>query len=234
MSTLRPLLRRDRRWLAATLAAGLLAAVAVAFAPADAVQGEAQRLMYLHVPAVWCAYLCFFVVLVSGLQHLRTGSEGSDRWGRAAGEAGVVLTGLTLMTGSVWGALVWGTWWAWDARVTSTVALGLVYVGYLALRGAVHGPRGQRLAAVVGVAGFLVVPVVHFSVVWWHTLHQPATILAPSLRPPLDPRMGLALAAAVLAVTVVTAWVVRDRALALRPAVGPSRDLVPVRTAAAS
>ncbi|GAA1659234.1 hypothetical protein GCM10010977_08390 [Citricoccus zhacaiensis] len=205
------------------LAAGLIVCVltlpfALFIAPADAVQGEAQRLMYLHVPAAWSAFLCFGAVLVASLRHLFIRSERAWAVARAAAEAGVLLTALTLLTGSIWGALTWGTWWAWDARVITTVAMGLVYVVYLTLSGLVRTSRGRQSASVIGVVGFLTVPLVHFSVLWWRTLHQPPTILAPSLSPPIDPLMGVALAAAVLGFTLLTAWAVGYRAVTLREA----------------
>ncbi|GAA4431279.1 hypothetical protein GCM10023169_35650 [Georgenia halophila] len=203
----------SRRWaVAAGVPCALAVLLALVVAPVDAVQGPIQRLMYLHVPAAWCAYLCFFAVLLASARHLRRRTSRSDRLARAAAEVGVVLTAVTLATGSIWGAGTWGTWWVWDARVTTTVAMGLVYVAYLALRGAT---TTRTPAAVVGVAGFTVVPVVHFSVLWWRSLHQPPTVLAPDLTPPLDPLMGLALAVAVAALTVVTAWVVSARTAAL-------------------
>ncbi|MEO9248244.1 cytochrome c biogenesis protein CcsA [Citricoccus nitrophenolicus] len=202
------------------LAAGLIVCVltlpfALFVAPADAVQGEAQRLMYLHVPAAWSAFLCFGAVLVASLRHLFVRRERPWVLARAAAEAGVILTGLTLLTGSLWGALTWGTWWAWDARVITTVAMGLVYVVYLAVSGLVR-TRSRRWASVIGILGFLTVPLVHFSVLWWRTLHQPPTILAPSLSPPIDPLMGVALAAALLGFTLWTAGAVSYRAAALR------------------
>ncbi|MFC7402811.1 cytochrome c biogenesis protein CcsA [Citricoccus sp. GCM10030269] len=205
-----------------TLAAGVIVAViavplALVIAPPDAVQGQAQRLMYLHVPSAWSAYLCFTLVLLASLWHLIRRTGASRRVARAAAEIGVGLTALTLATGSLWGALTWGTWWAWDARVISTVAMGLVYVVYLSVEGLTPGEQGSRVPAAIGVAGFLTVPVVHFSVLWFRTLHQPPTILAPSVDPPIDPLMLLALATTTLAFTLLTVWAVDTRATALAP-----------------
>jgi heme exporter protein C len=223
----------DRRWAAVVVplvvAALVLGAVV---APPDAVQGEAQRLMYLHVPAAWCAYVCFLGVLVASLRFLARGTARADQLARAAAEGGIVLTALTLATGSVWGRATWGTWWVWDARVTTTVAMGLVYVGYLATRAVADGPAGRRVAAVVGTLGFVVVPVVHFSVLWWRTLHQPPTVLAPTLEVPLDGRLAVALATALLATTATTGWLVFRRWSALvdheasAEGAGPDHDLV--------
>lgn len=210
------------RWRRAAVATGMTALVlGAAVAPPDAVQGHAQRLMYLHVPVAWCAYLCFFLVLAASAHYLVRRTDGANRMARAAAETGVVLTGLTLLTGSVWGALTWGTWWVWDARVTTTTAMGLVYLGYLAVRGLTDSSRGRTAAALLGVGGFAMVPLVHFSVLWWRTLHQPPTVLAPSLDPPLHPLMAAALAAAVIFFTVLTAWVLWCRTAALRRASAP-------------
>ncbi|MBQ1016817.1 cytochrome c biogenesis protein CcsA [Micromonospora sp. D93] len=215
--------RRTAAWTAGGLAvaAGLTGGL---LAPTDALQGPAQRLMYLHVPAAWVAYLAFAVVLAASIAHLIRADTHWDRIALAAAEIGAVLTALTLATGSLWGHLVWGTWWAWDPRLVSTALLLLVYTGYLALRRTLaeranaphHGdPRVTRPAAAVGIGGFLLVPVVHFSVLWWRSLHQQATILAPE-RPPIDPRMALALLLAVAAASVAATWVLARRVVRLQ------------------
>ncbi|MFW2514587.1 cytochrome c biogenesis protein CcsA [Demequina sp. SO4-13] len=193
---------------AATVAVGILAAVLAFAAPPDAVQGEAQRLMYVHVPAAWSAYLCFAAVLVASIVFLRTRSARAAAVARAAGQVGLVLTALTLASGMVWGALAWGTAWVWDGRTTSTVAMGLIYVIYLAARAAAHGRRSRTAAAWVGVLGFVSVPVVHMSVVWWRTLHQSATVLNGQGAPPIDAAMAVPLGAAVLTATLVTGQVI--------------------------
>jgi len=186
-----------------TAAAGVLAVVA----PPDAVQGNWQKLMYVHVPAAWTAYLAFALVLVSSVAYLRTGRRRFDAAALAAAEIGSVATGLALVTGSVWGRAVWGVWWTWDPRLVSTAVMLLVYVCYLGVRGIGGDVRDvRRLSAWVGIAAFADVPVVHFSVVWWRTLHQPATILAPRAgTPPIDARMAIALLASVLAACLVAA-----------------------------
>ncbi|WP_166375951.1 cytochrome c biogenesis protein CcsA [Aeromicrobium phragmitis] len=207
------------RWMTGTVAVVACALVlGTVVAPPDAIQGHAQRLMYVHVPVAWSAYLCFTVVLIASLAFLRRRGPLSAAVGQAAGEVGVVLTALTLFSGSLWGALTWGTWWVWDARVTATVAMGLVYLIYLSARGIATGARGQMLTALIGVVGFAIVPVVHFSVVWWRTLHQPATILSPDLTLPIEGRMALALAVSFLAMTLVTLTLLRLRVHALLPA----------------
>lgn len=223
-TTERVAVRRALRPLTAitafTAANALLAA---ALAPADAVQGNWQRLMYVHVPAAWVAYLAFLGVLVASVAVLRWPSSPVPRqWARAAAELGLGMTALTLVSGSVWGRAVWGVWWAWDARLVSTALMFTVYLGYLGLllRAGGGGSRSAaRRAAGTGIAGFAVVPVVHFSVSWWTTLHQPATVLGPlGSAPPLDARMGVALALAVLTGTAVGALVLLVRIPSLRRA----------------
>lgn len=198
--------------LAAALSTALALVLALVVAPPDAVQGDAQRWMYLHVPAAWSAYLCFAVVLLACLPVVLRGAGRPLPVARAAAEAGVVLTAVTLVTGSVWGAQTWGSWWVWDARVTTTVAMGLVYVAFLAALALARGSGGRRAAGAVGVLGFLMVPVVHLSVVWWRTLHQPPTVLAPGTGAPIAPVMAWTLGVSVLACTLLTTVVVLDRA----------------------
>jgi heme exporter protein C len=198
--------RRTLGWAGAGLgAAGLLVGLTVA--PADAVQGQAQRLMYLHVPTAWTAYLAFFTVLVASLGYLAFGDPRWDRAARAAAELGLALTAVTFAVGMVWGRLTWGVWWAWDPRIVSTIALFLVYAGQVTLRWTdADSRRGSRRAAWLGIFGFLVVPLVHFSVVWWRSLHQQATVLAPDASPPIDAIMLTALLLCVAACTVAGAW----------------------------
>ena len=179
-------------WLAALgLAAGLV--LGFGYAPKDAVQGNVQRIMYVHVPSILTAYLAFALVLVASLGFLLTRRTEWDRLAHASAELGVIFTGLTLVSGSIWGKPTWGTWWTWDARLTSTAILFLIYVGYLLLRGMVEDrERGAKYAAVVGIVGAVNIPIVHFSVLWWRTLHQPPTILGPE-RAPISPVIALAL-----------------------------------------
>jgi heme exporter protein C len=209
----------------------VLGATAAVLAPADAVQGQWQRLMYLHVPAAWTAYLAFAAVLVASAVRLRAPRRGTvrrrgtraERCAQAAAEVGVVATTVTLVSGSIWGHAVWGVWWTWDARLTSTALMLFVYIGYLGLLGSPgRADTAARRASWLGVGGFVIVPVVHFSVVWWHTLHQKATVLAPPTSvPPIDPRMAVALALCVVAATALAVWAFALRLPALRP---PTRD----------
>src|SRR5262252_3833158 len=160
------------------LAAGLVMAFGVA--PREVTQGNVQRIMYLHVPSVWVAYLAFAVVLVASIAYLARRLDGADRLAHASAEVGVLFTGLTIATGSIWGKPTWGTWWTWDARLTSVSILFVMYLGYLLLRGMIEDrERGARFAAVLGIVAAFNIPLVHFSVLWWRTLHQPPSLMAP-------------------------------------------------------
>ncbi|GAA3777422.1 hypothetical protein GCM10022225_76610 [Plantactinospora mayteni] len=215
--------RRTLGWLAAGLGA-VAAPAGLLIAPPDQLQGNTQRLMYLHVPAAWTAYLAFAAVLAASLGYLATRDLRWDRCARVAAELGVGLTALTIALGALWGRAVWGTWWDWDPRLVSTALLLLVYAGYLARRqvlaqryaeaGPLAAHRVARPAAFTGMAGFVLVPVVHFSVVWWRSLHQPATILAPE-RPPIHPLMATALLLSLAAFTAGAAWIFLRRLAAL-------------------
>jgi heme exporter protein C len=183
--------RQAQRLLGLAGLAGLAATAVLALlvVPPDAEQGDVQRLMYVHVPAAWLAFLSFGVVFAASVAYLRTGRIHWDRIAVASTEIGVVFCALTLLLGSLWGRPVWGTWWTWDPRLTTTVVLLLIYVAYLSLR-RVAGSASQRAhwSAVVGVVGFVDVPIVHMSVVWWRSLHQEASVIRPGA-PTMDGSM---------------------------------------------
>jgi heme exporter protein C len=177
------MIRREvERILGLGAALGLLVGLytGVIYAPADAAQGEAQRLMYLHVPLILISYLAFFVVFVASILYLWRRRRQHDAIAHSSAEIGVLFTALSIAVGSIWGRPIWGAWWTWDARLTTTAILLLVFLGYLMLRALVDDPsRGATFCAVLGILGFLDIPIIHMSVVWWRTLHQPASILRP-------------------------------------------------------
>ena len=197
-------------WLAALALAGSLL-VGLFVVPADAAQGDVQRIMYVHVPSAWLAYAAFFVTLVGGLLYLVRRSLGFDRLAAASAEIGLLFTGLAIATGSIWGKATWGKWWDWDPRLTTTAILFVVYAGYLLLRQSiVDRNRRARLAAVFGVVGFLNVPIVHFSVLWWRGLHQPPTVIRPG-EATIAPALLVALLASVVSFSLVYLWLLRRR-----------------------
>jgi heme exporter protein C len=133
--------------------------------------------MYLHLPSIWVAYLSFFIVFYCSIAYLWKRSEGFDRVARAGAEIGVIFCGLAIVTGAIWGRPTWGTYWVWDARLTTTLLLFMIFAGYVVLRAFTDpGEKQARLAAVIGVIGFLDIPLIHLSVQWWRTLHQPTTM----------------------------------------------------------
>ena len=172
-------------WLAVVaLASGLL--VGFGIAPREMTQGNVQRIMYLHVPAVWVAYLAFAVGFAASVAYLVRRRPGADRLAHAASEVGVLFLGVNIATGAIWGKPTWGTWWTWDARLTSVSVVFVMYVAYLLLRQAVDDrEQAARYGAVLAIVAALNIPLVHFSVVWWRTLHQPPSILksGPSTMP---------------------------------------------------
>jgi len=163
----------------------LLAAGAIfLYAPSDALQGPEQRIFYLHVSSAIAAFACFAVVLIGGIVYLRNESLAADRLARSGALVGVVFTTVTLVMGMLWARPVWNTWWTWDARLTSTLVLWIIYAGYLLVRQlAEPGRQAARIGAVVGIFGFIDVPIVYFSVSWWRTLHPGSVIVRNALPP---------------------------------------------------
>jgi heme exporter protein C len=176
------------RYEKAASAAVVLMLVAAGFifiyAPEDALQGAPQRIFYLHVSSAIAAYGCFAVVLLGGIAYLWKENVSADRLARAGALVGVVFTTVTLVMGMIWAKPIWGTFWTWDARLTSTLVLWIIYAGYLMVRRlAEPGRQAARFAAVVGIFGFIDVPVVHFSVTWWRTVHPGPIVINDALPP---------------------------------------------------
>ena len=182
-----------RRGLGISLAAVLgLAAVyvlALGYTPVEARQGMAQKIFYLHVPAAWSALIAFSLVGVASALYLWLHDPRLDRFAAASAEVGVAFSAVMLTTGPIWAKPIWGTWWTWDARLTLTLFLFFLFVGYLALRASVHDPAERaRFSAVVGILGMLLVPFIHLSVYLFRTLHPQPIVLKPSA-PSLPPEM---------------------------------------------
>jgi heme exporter protein C len=184
------------------VAAGLI----FLYAPEDYLQKEPQRIFYLHVSSAIAAFASFFVVLVGSVVYLRTESMRADRIARAAALVGVVLTTVTLVMGMLYAKPIWGTFWTWDARLTSTLVLWIIYAGYLLLRRlADPGPQAARYAAIVGIFGFIDVPIVYFSVTWWRTIHPGPVSVNDALPPAMLLTFLVTLACTLFLATVMIA-----------------------------
>jgi len=171
--------RRSAMLVVASLA--LLAAVyvrALKFTPLEATQGAAQKIFYIHVPSAWVAFLAFGVVGICSVLYLVLKEPRLDRLAASSAEVGVVFTSGVLITGPIWARPIWGWWWTWDARLTSTLFLWFVYFGYLVLRSAVNEPgQRARFSAVLGILGAMLVPFIHVTVYLWNTMHPLPVVL---------------------------------------------------------
>jgi heme exporter protein C len=193
-------------------------------APPDALQGDAQRIMYLHIPSILTAYLSFFIVFVGSCLYLWKREPRDDILAHSAAEVGTLFTALTIVEGSIWGKPTWGVWWTWDARLTLTAILLLIFIGYLMLRVLIEDEnRAAVSSAVVGIIGFLDIPLIHMSVYWWRTLHQPPSILRPDKAPweNVHPAMLTALAVSFVAFVLVYFYL-----LSLRIQLGETREKI--------
>ena len=191
----------------------LLLAYAFVWSPADVTQHDAVRLMYVHVPSAIVAFAACLLTTLASAMWLRRRSTGWWVLGGATAEVGAVFTGITLVTGSIWGRPTWGTFWQWDPRITSTTLLGILLVGFLALRRIDDetGDASQRgvRAAIVGLLLFPNVVIVHYSVDWWRSLHQPATITR--LDPTIEGTMLFTLMLGIVVFGLVFAWLLVHR-----------------------
>ena len=184
---------------------------AIFFTPMDALQGPAQKIYYVHPPSAWVAFLAFGVVAVASIIYLWMKDARLDRLAECSAEVGVVFTTITLVTGSLWGKPIWGTWWTWDARLTSTLFLWFIYMGYLILRGAVADPGMRaRYSAVLGILGSLLIPFIHLSVYLFRTLH-PMPIIGKPSRPSLPNDMLVTFLMSFGAFTLLYAALLRAR-----------------------
>jgi heme exporter protein C len=177
-------------WLAGTAATTLAIGLYLSFsAPEDYQQGSTVRIMYIHVPFAWLSMMCYSLMALSALGTLVWRHPLADVALKSAAPIGAAFTALALLTGSIWGKPMWGTWWVWDARLTSVFVLFLMYLGIISLTRALDDPsRSARAAAIITLVGFINIPIIKFSVEWWNTLHQPASVMrldGPTIHPSL-------------------------------------------------
>lgn len=202
----------------AIVAMAWLVAFGLGFSPADRDQAEAVRILYVHVPTIWLAYLAFIVTAVASAMYLFKKTLGWDRLAGASAEIGTVFVAVTLVVGAMWGRITWGVFWQWDARLTTTALLFVTYIGYLAVRhlDGSHEQRARR-SAVIGLIAVLEIPLVHWSVRLWRSLHQDATVLNTSADTKMDGLMLFSLFVGVIAFTLLYIWLVmhRTRGLAM-------------------
>jgi len=202
------------------IAMGWLVAFGLGFSPADRDQKESVRILYVHVPTIWIAYLAFVVTAVASAMYLFTAKKslGWDRVAGASAEIGVAFVAVTLAVGAMWGRLTWGVFWQWDARLTTTALLFVSYIGYLAVRrlGGSHQQRAKR-SAVLGLLFVLEIPLVHFSVRMWRSLHQEPTVANTDLDTQMDGLMLFSLFVGVIAFTLLYFWLLlhRSRTMAM-------------------
>jgi len=163
------------------------------YVPTEAAQGLIQRIFYIHVPAAWVAFMAFGIVALCSAVYLWLGDERLDMAAVSAAEGGMIFTTIVLLTGPLWGRVAWGTWWTWEPRLTFTLLLWFIYLGYFMVRSATESPeRGRRFAAVLGIVGAVDIPLIHLSVVWFRSLHPQPVVLKPE-GPTLPPEMLLTL-----------------------------------------
>jgi len=173
------------------------------YAPTERTMGDVQRIFYFHVASAWIAFLAFFVVCMASIAFLRSGKDQWDRLAACSAEIGVLFITIVLLTGPLWAKPVWNIYWTWDARLTTSFVLWLIYIAYLMIRNyALDKERGARFAAVFGIIGFLDVPIVFMSIRWWRTLH-PSPVIAGGQGSGLAPEMLRTLMVCLLAFSIL-------------------------------
>ena len=197
--------------IAAVVAIALTYIRAIFFTPLEALQGPAQKILYVHAPAAWVAFMAFGLVAVASVLYLWLREDRLDRIAESSAEVGVVFTTVVLTTGPLWGRPIWGAYWTWDARLTLTLFLWFIYVGYMVLRGALddRGTRA-RYSAVLGILGALLIPFIHLSVYLFRTLHPQPILMKPSA-PSLPTEMLTTLLMAFASFTLLYVALLRAR-----------------------
>jgi heme exporter protein C len=197
------------RWAGATLGiAGVLLTFLLLWevffwVPTERTMGVVQRIFYIHVPAAWVAFMAFGIVAICSAVYLWLKDERLDMAALAAAEGGILFTAICLLTGPLWGRVAWGTWWSWEPRLTLTLLLWFIYIGYFLVRASTENPeRGKRFAAVVGIVGALDIPLIHISVKWFRSLHPEPVVMNPD-GPTLHPDMLTTLFTGLGAFTVI-------------------------------
>jgi heme exporter protein C len=184
---------------------------AIYFTPIEARQGAAQKILYVHAPSAWVAFLAFGLVAVASGLYLWLRDPKLDYIAESSAEVGLVFTTAVLLTGPLWAKPVWGAYWTWDARLTFTLILWFVYVGYIVLRGAIEDrDMRARYSAVLGILGAALVPFIHLSVYMFRTLHPMPVLMKPSA-PSMPPAMTMTLVSAFAAFTLLYVWLLRER-----------------------
>ena len=204
-------IRRRPTWLDFAAVAAVVAALGFSLAsPRVESQGDSARMLFIHVPTIWLAYLAFGITFLASVIYLVTKTLKWDLVAGSSAELGVVFTTVAIIGGAIWGKATWNVYWTWDARLTLTAIMLFVYVGYLALRRAIADPEARaRRSAVLGVLGLVQLIPVHFSVTWWRTLHQANTFRPRDIQ--MDGPILAALLVSVAAFTVVYAALLRHR-----------------------
>lgn len=201
--------RSGHRWPVVSLVLGGLTAITMSlsiwmiffYTPIDALQGETQRILYLHVPTAWVGMLSFIILALAGIIYLFRPDARLDWLARAAAEVGLVFLTITLILGSLWGKPIWGAWWVWDGRLTATLILWFMYVGYLMLRGYMgRTVESARAGAVIGVIGAIDVPIIYLSVNWWRGQHPLQQV---GVQDALPPQAVITLMVALVSVTLL-------------------------------
>lgn len=200
---------RKLRWSALGLSAlgilgvGILHWQVFFWVPTETTMGIVQRIFYIHAPSAWVAFLAFGIVALASAFYLWLGDPRLDMAGIAAAEGGMIFTTIVLVTGPLWARIAWGTWWTWEPRLTLTLLLWFIYLGYFLVRSSTENEeRGRKFAAVLGIVGALDIPLIHVSVLWFRSLH-PEPVVVRATGPQIDPLMGVAVATGFVSITVL-------------------------------